>query len=361
LLALFQQRRAIISRCFYLAVLAPLLPYLLAEESNRRFELSHGLTAANIAGSPQPQSPDAMRKRFAGRGGVHVNPCAYNDVQTFECFQFDWGTIYVPPFPLALPGTSTRIPGKGNVPDYRWVPVNLVQNGAREFDSLRQSSASGHPISCADLSCWVVIEEIVLGQAIGETSYAACKVVRINATFGAPEQCRQVAITSQGNTWLYAVTGSNYSLPSLGRPDFSLRLRAGPPQYAPPSKASLSKALAEGLRAPPLVYEVQQSDDSVQAIASYRVSPLLKNNWRETVTVTFTLRDLNESPRGIGVTLATTFLVNRQNSGKEDYHPASAVQETQLLDQLRTVMNRAATAVCKQVIQIASDEVSCVQ
>jgi hypothetical protein len=118
--------------------------------------------------------------------------------------------------------------------------------------------------------------------------------------------------------------------------------------------------LADAFRDPPLSYEVQNWDDSVQAIASYRPSPLL-NGWRETVTITIMLKELNDTPRGVGVTLSTTFLVNRQNTAREDYHPANAVQENLFLDRIRKVVDSATAAVCKHVIRLGPDEISCVQ
>jgi hypothetical protein len=338
-----------------------LLPPAEANQPSPRIELLHAVTAARIAAQTQPTSREVLRLRLTARGGSHVTPCRFDDNPSFECFQFDWGTVYLPPYPLALPGTQPKIPGLGNTAVYEWVSADQVQDGARIFESWRHSVGSGIPTSCSGATCSLLVEAIASEQEKNEVSYAVCKVIRINGQFGAPEECQQVAVKLENDVWLYAVTGSNYSAPSLGRPDFSLRLRAGPPQYAPPSKASLSKVLADGLRSPPLSYEVQASEDFVQAIASYRVSPLLKNNWRETVTVTIALRDLNDNPRGIGLTLATTFLVNRQNSGREDYHPADPVQETQLLEQIRKIVDRATADVCKQVIPIANDEVSCGQ
>src|SRR5262249_48556947 len=279
------------SGLFLMVLVVGLLLSAQSSQPNRRVELPHGFTAASITAKAPPSSRETLHAHLAAQGGSSLFPCPLGDTPGFECFLFNWGPVDVRPYPVLLPGTQAKIPGTGNTVVYQWVHADQVHDAARLLDSWRKAAASGVPTSCSGAACSLLVEAIVPGQAANEISYAACKVIQINGRFGAPQDCHQMAIQLGEKAWLYAVTGSNYSAPSLGRPAFSLSLRAGPPYYVPPSKASLSKALADGLRSPPLNYEVQNWPDSVQAIASYRVSPLLLNNWRETVTITITLRD----------------------------------------------------------------------
>jgi hypothetical protein len=161
--------------------------------------------------------------------------------------------------------------------------------------------------------------------------------------------------------WLSAITGSEYSQPSVGRPEFKYRLRSSPPQYRAPSKTAISDELKKAFREPPYRFEVAGGEDFVTAVAEFRASPIL-TGWREIVTIEVLLKDLNETPPGVALDLKATIDVNRQNTPRmEDFHLPNDQQQQQYLSQVRGTIDAAIRRVCKSVVELDSDEFSCIQ
>jgi hypothetical protein len=326
-----------------------------------RFEARSGVKAAELRSAYQHISIKDLRRQLSLQHGIYSQSCAFGEVHQFECFSFDWGITYLPPYPIALPGAVPPIPGPGNTPVRRWVPVDEVRDGARTFGEWERSVVSGTVFNCRGMTCSTLVQVLVPGQGIDESSYAVCTVVRIEGQNGAPESCEQIAVRMGTDIWLSAVTGSEYSQASVGRPEFAYRLRGGPPRYRAPSKSAIADELKKALHDAPLSFRVDGGQDSVTAVAAFRASPIL-NGWREIVTIEVLLKDLNETPPGVGLVLNATVVVNRQNTPRqEDFHLPNDQQQELYLWRLRSTIDAAIRNLCRSVVELDSNEFSCVQ
>jgi hypothetical protein len=326
-----------------------------------RFEIRSGVTAAKLKSGYQRISNADLKRQLSLRQGRYSSSCAFGAAQEFECFLFDWGITYLPPYPTALPGTVPAIPGRGNTPVRHWAPIDQVRDGAKLFGEWEQSVNSGTVFDCNGKTCSMLVQVVVPDQKPDELSYANCRVIRIQDQLGAPESCEQVAVKLQNEVWLNAITGSEYTEHSIARPEFTLRLRSSPPEYRAPSKSAIATELKRAFQEPPLSFRAEGGQDLVEAIAEFRASPILIG-WREIVTIEVLLRDLNETPAGVGVVLNVTINVNRQNTPRpEDFHLPDAYQQQLYISRVRSTVDVAIRRVCKSVVQLDSDEFSCVQ
>jgi hypothetical protein len=312
--------------------------------ANHRFQLGiYDETAASAQ-----EDYNRHRRELAEFKGARV--CSFDKIDTYRCASSS--NSYLPPFPVALP---FELPPSdaGNTADFTWAPIGEVRNGRQSVTQWNSQADKGSLFNCADNLCSVIVHAV--GSKSSTDTLAECRVTQANTVVGAPEDCRPVAIITSDETWIRVVAGYLWEEASIGLPDFDLQILHDPPLKID----NVLKVTQESLGGPPLGFETQLSRSSLIAVASYRLSPVLKG-WRELITVRVDVDESYPPPPGVGLRLSTTLYVNRQNTDRpEDFHLPSEQQQHAYVEAIKAVLKAPLQSLCKKSIWKDSGTLSC--
>jgi hypothetical protein len=157
---------------------------------------------------------------------------------------------------------------------------------------------------------------------------------------------------SGSNKLITVVERGGVSLCSMGRPDFALLYVSRTSLPQPELQAIVTTVLANG----PFNLTVERQRASIWATRTQAPSEVLRP-YREWVTVRVDVaeayidagqhRERGMQMKALGLVLASTILVNRQNtSRREDWAAASEMQERAYLDAIRARFREATKAIC---------------